>query len=1427
MSFPYLDWIKQTTTMNINNTNNVNASNAVDSSGNTYVSYSSFGTPSGGTHTGAYDVVVFKMDTNGNVVWIKQESTMNTTGYDFYPSIAADSSGNVYVSYQSDGTVSGGTFLGGYDVVVFKLDINGNTVWSKQTEVMNTVGNDQYPKITVDSSENVYVSYFTNNTVSGGTNVGDMDVVVFKLDINGNMVWIKQTEVMNTTSIDQYPTIAADSSGNVYVSYYTGGTVSGGTLTGAYDIVVFKMDTNGNMVWIKQEFVMNTTSYDQYPSIAVDSSGNVYVSYHGRGTVSGGINIGNSDVAVFKMDTNGNVVWIKEHSSTNTIEEDTDTVIAVDSSGNVYVTYNTVGKISGGENIGSNKKDIVVFKLDNNGDVVWTMEEPIMNSTKEDSYPGIGVDSLGNVYVSYNSLGTVSGGETTQGYYNVVVFKLKQSLIPLAPPLLNVSKSLYDSRLVQISWITKNGANSINIYRDTQASGLTSSLIGSSSVYSYIDSSITIAGQYYYFASGVYNGVETALSSAYGFNYDVSMPILAWIKETNIMNTPGQESYPIIVTDLSGNVYTSYQTTGTISGGAKTGSTDIAVFKMDKNGNIVWIKETNVMNSAGNNINQKIAVDSSGNVYVSYQSDGTVSGGTNIGSNDIVVFKLDTNGNMVWIKQQDIMNTSGNDLYPGIGVDTSGNIYISYQTDGTQSGGTNIGSNDIVVFKMDNNGNMVWIKQTDVMNTTGDDVNAQIQVDSIGNVYVCYESTGTVSGGSRLYVNQPNVVIFKLNTNGNMVWVKQTLEMNSAGYSKNPTIAVDSSGNVYLSHYTYGTVSGGMNTGANDIVVFKMDTNGNMVWIKQNAYMNTSTEDIYPSTAVDLSGNVYVSYNTNGTVSGGTFLGQFEYDNIMFKLDTNGNNVWTRQEGIMNNPEFDSSPSIALNSDGDVFVSYYTQGGTVSGGTSHGSYNNEIVIFKYIQSPPNTEPNAATGVIAVHKSLCALVSWVKPSSNGGSVITSYTISAITGGSTVSTGTVYGENNLSGYVYGLSNGTAYTFTVYAVNAIGTSPASTASSAVTPVADVPTTSVTVAVATGDTITITSYVASTSTTTPEEKAAVTIDMRVSLKAGGTTATTEQLVANELAFIDSMRAKVGADSYTIPITSFADFVPTLSRTTTETLLPKPITTYVPIYNTGTLSTSIDVSALLETNYAHIEIPIGYTVVLQNRALSISLLFNGTNFSDGTTTYNTGSTIILGTKSFTIIGSGSITVSVQDTNAVICITKGSMVLTPSGNVAAETLKCGNKVITGDNRVVYITKIAQIVIAHANVVNAPYVIEKDAFGNNNPPNQLMLSPLHAIQIKPNLWEIPFSAAMVNKKVYQAKDKIGNAVEYYHFALENYATDTLVVNGQPVEALNNSNDAQSYLWNQEKGGYIRMFASKALAKAKAIRGRALPTPAYNS
>lgn len=92
---------------------------------------------------------------------------------------------------------------------------------------------------------------------------------------------------------------------------------------------------------------------------------------------------------------------------------------------------------------------------------------------------------------------------------------------------------------------------------------------------------------------------------------------------------------------------------------------------------------------------------------------------------------------------------------------------------------------------------------------------------------------------------------------------------------------------------------------------------------------------------------------------------------------------------------------------------------------------------------PTGAPAAPTSPTAVASVGSALVSWQPPVDDGGSIITGYTVTASPGGQTCST-----TGALTCTVNRLANGTAYTFTVTAKNALGTSRPSGPTNSITP-------------------------------------------------------------------------------------------------------------------------------------------------------------------------------------------------------------------------------------------------------------------------------------------------------------------------------------------------------------------------------------------
>jgi hypothetical protein len=97
-----------------------------------------------------------------------------------------------------------------------------------------------------------------------------------------------------------------------------------------------------------------------------------------------------------------------------------------------------------------------------------------------------------------------------------------------------------------------------------------------------------------------------------------------------------------------------------------------------------------------------------------------------------------------------------------------------------------------------------------------------------------------------------------------------------------------------------------------------------------------------------------------------------------------------------------------------------------------------------------TAPTAPMNVVAVAGNQSVSMTWGAPPSTGGSPLTGYSIVIIPPASSAQ----IAVSGTSATVTSLTNGTAYTFTVAAMNAVGTGPASLPSSPVTPAVPIPT-------------------------------------------------------------------------------------------------------------------------------------------------------------------------------------------------------------------------------------------------------------------------------------------------------------------------------------------------------------------------------------
>ena len=706
----------------------------VDRSGNVYVVGHS-GTAGG---TGSYATIV-KYNTNGVQQWIDRYGWPGNA-YTWASAIALDSDGNICVAGGTQDSITRDYYTTNDDYLTMKYGQDGIRMWAIRYDGPRRE-DDRAVAIGTDAFGNVYVS---GTSWLSGTDPNWSDWTTVKYSSSGVQLWSRQYNGPDNSG-DMVYALAVDAMGNVFVAGRSDGQRSMG------DFLIVKYDSEGAQQWFDR-YNGPVNDYDEARGIALDPSGNVYVTGSSR---SIGKEWYSDDYLTIMYSPSGTRQWIGRYNGTGN-EYDDAQAIALDASGNVYVT--------GSSEAPKGNRDCATIKYNVGGIQQWVARYDGPGSSDERAQ-AFTIDASGNLYVTGISGAGLSGDYITvkYGFDGVLQWSARYNGpgdFYDWPHTVKVDRSGHvyvtgesDGAGTRRDYATiKYHANGTEQWAarysapgnlPDRGSGLEIDRLGN----------VYVTGSAFYTSSGIDAEFTTIKYDAEG-------------REQWLARGPGTFYGDGAGLALDGfeNVYIA----GT--GRSPTTGRDYVVAKYTPSGGKLWEARYNGPANSSDSFTA-MAVDKSGNVYVTGQSWGTDS------YYDIATVKYDPKGKELWAARYDgPRRLDGSPLWDfahGLVVDASGNVYVL--------------STRLAIIKYDPKGTQEWVRGPGVKNDTNIQASG-ITVDAAGDVY----ATGYSYGSNEQ-------IVAKYNSRGEEYWVT------AVSGSLDKGIFVDFFGNIYLAGTKAGT----------------------------------------------------------------------------------------------------------------------------------------------------------------------------------------------------------------------------------------------------------------------------------------------------------------------------------------------------------------------------------------------------------------------------------------------------------------------------------------------------------------------------------------------------------------------------------------------------------------------------------------------
>jgi Beta-propeller repeat len=374
-------------------------------------------------------------------------------------------------------------------------------------------------------------------------------------------------------------------------------------------------------------------------------------------------------------------------------------------------------------------------------------------------------------------------------------------------------------------------------------------------------------------------------------------------ENVRLLGTSGDDVTTSLEFSPNGDMFLTGHSAGNYEGASNVGLDDALLIKYNADGSLGWNK---LIGSSGADTSFDTAVDSWGNIYVVGRTTGNLNGLVNSGLEDCFIIKYNSSGVAQWTK---LLGTTADDICRYVSIHPDGSIIVSGKTGGSFPGWPTNGLTDIFVAKYTSSGTRTWLKQ---MGTSSDEETLGMALDASGNIFISGWTGGALEG---LNHGGNDIFVVKLNTWGIESMILQWgTSANDSAYE----IALDSTGNIYVTGSTGGGLDGNILRGENDIFLTKFSSSGISQWTKQ---WGSTGNDIGWSVSLDTSGNIYTWGISEGSVESVPSNGL--YDSVLTKFNNSGTLQWVRQYGTNSD---DYGLFMDISSTGAIFLTGWSSG---------------------------------------------------------------------------------------------------------------------------------------------------------------------------------------------------------------------------------------------------------------------------------------------------------------------------------------------------------------------------------------------------------------------------------------------------------------------------------------------------------------------